>query len=710
MRTFHKSCPQWFGVLLVAIVLTACGGSSPDSGSSLAASETAKNGNGFGAQLPRAPVEPLGAVGVPDINALGLLDQSGPNSASWPKMTNAGQKTKLQALGKALFWDMQVGGDGIQACASCHFNAGADNRVANQVNPGTNGVTDVTALNTTLNAAHFLGTANGALNGGLAVSESGLLAAGFTPDAADGTPGAKGGSAAGDIDDVVSSQGVRSGVHQGVSTTRVDYAVLDANDARAFNRTFNSPAPGIPNTVRRVPGRNSPSALNAIYNLRNFWDGRANMFFNGVNPLGVNDPDARVKAYVGGNIIDERLDLPFSSLASQAVGPIDSDFEMTNAGRPNADLGKKLTGPGVLPLAGQTVDAGDSLLGDYRDGSGRGLSKSYVSFIRETFDQRFWGDGSGNDVCVNAAGARETAVAGACPTYSLLQYNFPLFFGLAVQAYEATLTTSDTIVDLIAGGKATGVVVSGRARIDVAGMALDGCVRAVQLNNAAANVDAALQLCAAHYAKFIHPGAVSGAESGLAPNPVPPGSPIGGCTNPATCSASPNELHGVNTLLNVNRGLGRFFAGATACSVCHFNPEFTGATVSTVTRFGARLPALPNGQLRKELEARAVLERMPIFSGAPAVYDVGFYNLGVRPTATDVSIGDSIGGVPISIGSILNIANGGRAGANDVAKTKATADLLINKVKIPSSPLDLTPQPFPTVVGCAIALTGGLNG
>src|SRR5262245_5810920 len=28
-------------------------------------------------------------------------------------------------LGKALFWDMQAGSDG-QACASCHFHAGAD--------------------------------------------------------------------------------------------------------------------------------------------------------------------------------------------------------------------------------------------------------------------------------------------------------------------------------------------------------------------------------------------------------------------------------------------------------------------------------------------------------------------------------------------------------------------------------------------------------
>src|SRR5919199_1812475 len=39
-------------------------------------------------------------------------------------------------LGKALFWDTQVGSDGVQSCASCHFHAGADNRTRNQINPG----------------------------------------------------------------------------------------------------------------------------------------------------------------------------------------------------------------------------------------------------------------------------------------------------------------------------------------------------------------------------------------------------------------------------------------------------------------------------------------------------------------------------------------------------------------------------------------------
>jgi len=42
--------------------------------------------------------------------------------------------TRRFALGKALFWDTAIGSDG-QACASCHFHAGADSRSKNQLNP-----------------------------------------------------------------------------------------------------------------------------------------------------------------------------------------------------------------------------------------------------------------------------------------------------------------------------------------------------------------------------------------------------------------------------------------------------------------------------------------------------------------------------------------------------------------------------------------------
>src|SRR5438045_7164773 len=42
---------------------------------------------------------------------------------------------RLVVLGKALFWDMQAGSDGRTACATCHYDAGTDNRSRNQLNP-----------------------------------------------------------------------------------------------------------------------------------------------------------------------------------------------------------------------------------------------------------------------------------------------------------------------------------------------------------------------------------------------------------------------------------------------------------------------------------------------------------------------------------------------------------------------------------------------
>jgi hypothetical protein len=47
----------------------------------------------------------------------------------------AAVRTAASVLGKALVWEQAAGSDG-QACASCHFNAGADSRTRNQLNPG----------------------------------------------------------------------------------------------------------------------------------------------------------------------------------------------------------------------------------------------------------------------------------------------------------------------------------------------------------------------------------------------------------------------------------------------------------------------------------------------------------------------------------------------------------------------------------------------
>src|SRR2546422_181897 len=45
-------------------------------------------------------------------------------------------------LGKALFWDVQVGGDGQTSCGTCHFHQGADNRTLNTLNPGPDEIFD----------------------------------------------------------------------------------------------------------------------------------------------------------------------------------------------------------------------------------------------------------------------------------------------------------------------------------------------------------------------------------------------------------------------------------------------------------------------------------------------------------------------------------------------------------------------------------------
>src|SRR4029078_6723685 len=105
-----------------------------------------------------------------------------------------------------------------------------------------------------------------------------------------------------------------------------------------------------PFETRRVTGRNAPTVINAALNFRNFWDGRANFVFNGVTPFGPRDKDAQiwvedwytnqsgvqvqraVKAYAR---------IPYAALASQAVGPALSAFEMSGASRAFSDLGRK---------------------------------------------------------------------------------------------------------------------------------------------------------------------------------------------------------------------------------------------------------------------------------------------------------------------------------------------------------------------------------
>ena len=68
------------------------------------------------------------------LSSLKTVPVPGPTAAELTDLVR--DKAAAIALGKAFFWEMQFGSDGFTACATCHFNAGADSRTMNQTDPG----------------------------------------------------------------------------------------------------------------------------------------------------------------------------------------------------------------------------------------------------------------------------------------------------------------------------------------------------------------------------------------------------------------------------------------------------------------------------------------------------------------------------------------------------------------------------------------------
>jgi cytochrome c peroxidase len=218
--------------------------------------------------------------------------------------------------------------------------------------------------------------------------------------------------------DIVGSQGTIDGNYLGLSGGSSDnYLVIE-------DHLFN--VNGV--NQRQVTGRNAPSAVNAIFYFRNFWDGRANNSFNGVDPFGpVNQETAVVYQLINGAPAWVKVKIPNASLASQAVGPPNNPVEMAFAGRTFSELGRKMLG--LTPLALQTVDARDSQLGKYA-AAPTGLKTTYADMIKAAFDPKWW----------NYAGP----VAGG---YTMMESNFSLYFGLSVMLYESTLVSDQTPFD-----------------------------------------------------------------------------------------------------------------------------------------------------------------------------------------------------------------------------------------------------------------------
>ena len=333
------------------------------------------------------------------------------------------------ALGKALFWDMQVGSDGRTACATCHWHAGADQRLKNSLHPGAPGsnfgpqypqsaslftaaVGQFRGVNKTLKADDF---------------PFHKVLQPLAPADRQGQP-SKGNPVLRDTREIAGSQGVLT----------EDFIALARGKSADIGKPVLNPVFSMHGVnVRQVTGRNSPTTINAVYFDRLFWDGRASRYFNGVNPFGDLDPDAGVYcAEADGSMQKVSIRIDNAALASQATGPAISPVEMSWDGRRFSELARKLLP--LRPLALQKVAPDDSVLGCFCDASGHGLCSkktSYSQLIREAFKPEWW------------SGRRLTPEG-----FTHMEANFSLYWGLAIMMYESTLVSDQAPYDRWAAG------------------------------------------------------------------------------------------------------------------------------------------------------------------------------------------------------------------------------------------------------------------
>jgi cytochrome c peroxidase len=383
--------------------------------------------------------------------------------------TFVSDESALLQFGKALFWDMQLGSDGIQACGSCHFKAGADNRSQNQVSPGlkhqpaedkffgncleptlfpglsTYCSTDPTSTPFHTPPANAYSTPNYQLKTTdfpfFSLTNPNQLASASNPVLQD-------------LNDVVSSQGV-------FSSTLIQTVPGQAQDSVTYTA---DPDGFIINgiDVRRVEPRNAPSVFNTIFNKLLFWDGRAREVFNGVDITGV--PIAQVVNASNKNGVPSLISVQLdnSAVASLVAGPPVSPNEMSAEGRNAHEIGGKFLArkaekvSPLVPLAEQVVHPTDSVLGSISNSPSPGIRfKSYDAMIQAAFNSQWWD--SHYVVQVNADGTFNQFVRlpngkTADNQFTVEEYNFNVFAGLAIQKYLSTLISDQTPFDAFQAG------------------------------------------------------------------------------------------------------------------------------------------------------------------------------------------------------------------------------------------------------------------
>jgi cytochrome c peroxidase len=381
----------------------------------------------FASGHPAAAASPETSALLPSLRSIAVPGLRSEELAGMVK----DKKAAIQ-LGKALFWETRVGSDNKTACASCHFHAGADSRVTNQINPGLLGGDnrfDLGGPNYTLKASDFPLTRFADIN-----------------DAA---------SMVSDRNDVVSSQGV-------YTTKFANSAVLGApdvceavSDAVAHGGSgFN--LGGI--NTRRTEPRNAPTVFNAAFNFRNFWDGRGNNVFNGGDPFGWRSDELYVWKLEAGVLRKVPVSLQQASLASLASGPPLSENEMSCKTRNFTRLGSKLLD--LQPLANQAVAADDSVLG-----ASAPPYPSYRVLIQRAFEPAYWSSTAavGEAMPDPQPGPTMDLPLSRHPRFSggpprpgqtgQMEANFSLYFGVALQLYMETLVAGDTPYDRYAEGR-----------------------------------------------------------------------------------------------------------------------------------------------------------------------------------------------------------------------------------------------------------------
>lgn len=380
------------------------------------------------------------------------------------------------ALGKAFFWDMQTGSDFTgkenhietpygTACASCHYRFGIDVRDRN---------TNAIAFQAWDEFVDHYGLQEGGKPPFDQRDES------FEPNQRiDHDPDDWDRNKLERSHDIVGSQGVVRKFFEKAMAAK-------AGAAQPETSKDYTPAPDrlervemfkIGETrVRQVTHRNSPTTINATFNDRQFHDGRAESTFNGFSIFGDFDKNTiLVKANLNdsGNVTGftpAKVSIPLASLASQAVGPVVNEVEMSYQGRTFHDLAIKLLD--AEPLAAQTIAGEDSvfepILADWDSAK---LELNYRNLIQKAFRREWWAVEENGELPPAGILFRlldfkiqpkrdRTAFYEEVKTATedhLLINNFSLFWGLSIMLYESTLISNDSPFDHMLRGDGSSV-------------------------------------------------------------------------------------------------------------------------------------------------------------------------------------------------------------------------------------------------------------